>query len=1031
MADKTENIKTRLSFDGEAEYKAACKEINSTLKVLDSEMKLVTAEYKDNADSADALRAKQSVLQKTYDEQTKKVKETEAALEKCRKATGDNSEASKKLEAQLNYQKTALVKTEQELKKTADQLETAERAADSMGEEIEQSGQQAEDAGGRFSKLSGVLGGLGGAMATGVKAIGTAAAAIGTAVVAGLGYAVSQADEAKGALNDFCAATGTATDEADQYKQVMENIYNGNYGEGFKDIAAAMTTVKQQAGDLGADELEKMTTNALALRDTFDMDVAESTRAATQLMQKFGLSGEEAYNLIAQGAQQGLNQNGDLLDVINEYSNQYSQAGLSAEDMFNSIKNGAETGVWSIDKMGDAFKEFSIRMNDGTANEYLTSLGLNADELVSKFQTGGESAKEAMGEISSALKNCDDESLQYTAGVGLMGTMWEDMGADACTALMDVEGQISRTTDAMGQINAVKYDTFGEAIKGAGRILQTSFIMPIGEQALPIFSDFANEISRGAAEAGGDIGKFADSFGTAIKNLTSGLTELIPQIADFAVEMVSGLAQGIVENAPTIVQAGVDIIKSLADGIIEAIPTLTESAVEIVTTLLDGIIEMIPSLADGAVQIIAGLATGIGQALPELVPSIIDAVLTIVETLVNNIPMLVEAALQLVSGLADGIVAALPVLIERLPEIITAIINALVEGLPMIMENAADIVIALVDGIINAIPLLIEAIPQIIVAIVTGLVNGLPQIVAAAGQLVLAIITKLAELPGQIAGAIADGITRIAEWGANMQAKASEVMNGMLTGIVNIVTQTPQKIWNCIVGAVTQVATWGANMQAKAREVMNTMLTNIVSIVTQAPQKIYNSISGAISKVAQWGTEVKNKAVEGMNMVLNGITGVFSNIGSTFADIGSNIVSGIWNGISSGWDWLKNKVSNLANSLLDAAKDALGIESPSKRFRDEVGVYMAQGIGVGFEKEMPAIAKRIEKAIPTEFDIGTKVNVGSNAVYDTGGNRRPYGSGALAGGFTVIQNIYANTTDYAKQQKEAARQFRMIARTVG
>ena len=1031
MADKTENIKTRLSFDGEAEYKAACKEINSTLKVLNSEMKLVTAEYKDNADSADALRAKQSVLQKTYDEQTKKVKETEAALEKCRKATGDNSEASKKLEAQLNYQKTALVKTEQELKKTADQLETAERAADSMGEEIEQSGQQAEDAGGRFSKLSGVLGGLGGAMATGVKAIGTAAAAIGTAVVAGLGYAVSQADEAKGALNDFCAATGTATDEADQYKQVMENIYNGNYGEGFKDIAAAMTTVKQQAGDLGADELEKMTTNALALRDTFDMDVAESTRAATQLMQKFGLSGEEAYNLIAQGAQQGLNQNGDLLDVINEYSNQYSQAGLSAEDMFNSIKNGAETGVWSIDKMGDAFKEFSIRMNDGTANEYLTSLGLNADELVSKFQTGGESAKEAMGEISSALKNCDDESLQYTAGVGLMGTMWEDMGADACTALMDVEGQISRTTDAMGQINAVKYDTFGEAIKGAGRILQTSFIMPIGEQALPIFSDFANEISRGAAEAGGDIGKFADSFGTAIKNLTSGLTELIPQIADFAVEMVSGLAQGIVENAPTIVQAGVDIIKSLADGIIEAIPTLTESAVEIVTTLLDGIIEMIPSLADGAVQIIAGMATGIGQALPQLVPSIIDAVLTIVETLVNNIPMLVEAALQLVSGLADGIVAALPVLIERLPEIITAIINALVEGLPMIMENAADIVIALVDGIINAIPLLIEAIPQIIVAIVTGLVNGLPQIVAAAGQLVLAIITKLAELPGQIAGAIADGITRIAEWGANMQAKASEVMNGMLTGIVNIVTQTPQKIWNCIVGAVTQVATWGANMQAKAREVMNTMLTNIVSIVTQVPQKIYNSISGAISKVAQWGTEVKNKAVEGMNMVLNGITGVFSNIGSTFADIGSNIVSGIWNGISSGWDWLKNKVSNLANSLLDAVKDALGIESPSKRFRDEVGVYMAQGIGVGFEKEMPAIAKRIEKAIPTEFDIGTKVNVGSNAVYDTGGNRRPYGSGALAGGFTVIQNIYANTTDYAKQQKEAARQFRMIARTVG
>ena len=105
-------------------------------------------------------------------------------------------------------------------------------------------------------------------------------------------------------------------------------------------------------------------------------------------------------------------------------------------------------------------------------------------------------------------------------------------------------------------------------------------------------------------------------------------------------------------------------------------------------------------------------------------------------------------------------------------------------------------------------------------------------------------------------------------------------------------------------------------------------------------RQIYNSISGAISKVAQWGTEVKNKAVEGMNMVLNGITNVFSNIGSTFAEIGGNIVSGIWNGISSGWDWLKDKVSNIASSLLDAAKDALGIESPSKKFRDEVGKFM-------------------------------------------------------------------------------------------
>lgn len=149
---------------------------------------------------------------------------------------GTKQRGKQKAGGAVKLPKTALVKTEQELNKTAADMEKAGRAADDMGK---------------------VLGGLGGAMAKGVTVIGTAAAAIGTAVVAGLAYTVSQADEAKGALNDFCASTGTATEEADQYKQVMENIYNGNYGEGFEDIAASMATVKQQAGDLGADELEK------------------------------------------------------------------------------------------------------------------------------------------------------------------------------------------------------------------------------------------------------------------------------------------------------------------------------------------------------------------------------------------------------------------------------------------------------------------------------------------------------------------------------------------------------------------------------------------------------------------------------------------------------------------------------------------------------------------------------------------------------------------------------------------------------
>ena len=202
-------------------------------------------------------------------------------------------------------------------------------------------------------------------------------------------------------------------------------------------------------------------------------------------------------------------------------------------------------------------------------------------------------------------------------------------------------------------------------------------------------------------------------------------------------------------------------------------------------------------------------------------------------------------------------------------------------------------------------------------------------------------------------------------------------------------------------------------------------------LINAIPQKIYNSISGAITKVATWGTEVKNKAVEGMKNVITGITDVFKNIGSTFAGFGKNMVEGIWNGISGATRWIKDKISGWVGNVTDFLKDLFGIASPSKLMRDEIGVYLAQGIGVGFSNEIGGVKKMIEDSVPQEFDVDAKVNVGNEFKYDNDDKKpKPRGGGSAAGGVVVNQYIYANTTDYAKQQKEAARQFRMIARTV-
>jgi phage-related minor tail protein len=194
-------------------------------------------------------------------------------------------------------------------------------------------------------------------------------------------------------------------------------------------------------GELDDKDLKNITTNGLALRDTFGFEMPESIRAINSLMDQFGITADEAYNLVAQGAQNGLNQNDDLLDVINEYSVQFKNSGYNADEMFNMLKNGADAGVWSVDKLGDAVKEMNIRFSDGTVvdalNENAKALGLSKKEvtaLQAEYNKGGDSAQKAVGKMVDSILNVKDETKQYQLGVSVFGTMWEDLGEDAVVA---------------------------------------------------------------------------------------------------------------------------------------------------------------------------------------------------------------------------------------------------------------------------------------------------------------------------------------------------------------------------------------------------------------------------------------------------------------------------------------------------------------------------------------------------------------------------------------------------------------------
>ena len=338
---------------------------------------------------------------------------------------------------------------------------------------------------GASTSLSGLVGAAGKA-ALALGAMGAAAA--GGLIIKG----VHSADELRKAMVSLESQTGASADQLAEFEDITKRLYGQNYGESFDDIADAMANIRQVTMASGQ-ELEDMTRDALALRDTFEYDVAESTRTVNSLMANFGITGEQAYNLIAQGAQMGADKNGDLLDSLNEYAPQFQAMGFSADEFTSILISGATTGAFSIDKVGDAIKEFNIRAKDGSkaTNEAFTALGLDADQMGAAFAAGGDSAQSAFSRVMEALGGLKDPMLQNQIGVQLFGTQFEDLGATAVLALGNVTQAADMNRGTMERINEIKFDSFGEAVSGIGRSLETGLIGPLSERVLPKLSELA------------------------------------------------------------------------------------------------------------------------------------------------------------------------------------------------------------------------------------------------------------------------------------------------------------------------------------------------------------------------------------------------------------------------------------------------------------------------------------------------------------------------------------------------------------
>lgn len=526
------------------------------------------------------------------------------------------------------------------------------KVASSLGKSTDEAEKKLEKIGSAAKKVGKVA-------AVGLSAAATGAAALGVKV-----YDLS-VDYSK-ATNQIQASLGLSAEEAKEYGQIIQNIYGDSFGENFEEIAGNVALVKEQMGDIPLDEIEAATEAAYLLDDVYAIDMQESIRGANSMMKHLGVSAEEAYNLIAQGAEKGLNQNGDLADQLAEYSTYYGNLGFTAEEVLNLMAAGADSGVYQIDKLNDAVKEFSIRAIDGskTTAEAFKTLGLDASEMSHAFAAGGEGSSKAFSLTLEKIAEMDDAVERNAVGVSLFGSLWEDVGADGILALNDIQNEVDLTRDKLGEMNEIKFNDLGSMFESMKRSMEL-FLLPLGEQLIPVIRELSEEIQ--------------------------------PLISDTLTGLIPVLMQ---------------LISELLPPIISLVKTLLPIIMSIVNSVLPILIDLVSAIVPIATQIIEAILPVVNQLLEMLLPilqPIIDLLLTVLQSFIVPVlePLmnLISAVLEPLQPLLEALSPILQVIGEVLGivgAVLTPIIDAIATVVGWIADGLSWLVEAFIGGDTNA-----------------------------------------------------------------------------------------------------------------------------------------------------------------------------------------------------------------------------------------------------------------------------------------------------------------------------------------
>lgn len=383
-----------------------------------------------------------------------------------------------------------------EIKESAEQ---ADKATEDVGKNGGKHAPSIKDAFSKtFDGISDLADGLGLSLPSKlvkVASIGGALAAVGGVFKTGIDTAISQID-VQGTLD---AQLGKGSVAAQNAGKVAGELYRQGWGESLEDVANVASNVSQVIRGIGEGDLNTVTKATEVWAQTFDADAGESVRGVKVLMEKFGLSAQDATDLMTKGMQNGLNYTDELADNLSEYGGRWAEAGTSAQEYFSLLQAGVDSGAYQLDKVGDFLNEFLTSLTDGRIEQSIGEFSKGTQDVFNNFKSGKATAEDVLNAVIGEMGTMTDK----TKEASLASTLWSSLGEDNALGMIEALGNVPNSY---------------ENIKGATDEAADS-TMSIGQQ----WEAFKRTMS----------GTLGDAFTPFVKGFLDGLTDMAKKFTDF------------------------------------------------------------------------------------------------------------------------------------------------------------------------------------------------------------------------------------------------------------------------------------------------------------------------------------------------------------------------------------------------------------------------------------------------------------------------------------------------------------------